>query len=694
MSAILSAIGLILFALGAFGLYSGLYSGENAAGELAARVREAISGAFPQPKTALVIAGAAAAALGIVLVFAGVIRARREKKSRAQISIRVLTVLAMLLAMTVILDRLPGLSIKTAGWKIGFSFVPPMLAAMLYGPLEAALVYGLSDLIGALLFPFGPYHPGFTAVAALMGFVMGVFLNKKPFAFARCGFEWKKLRFFPNHIIPVLVNALLLGLVVNTLWVSQLYGSKTYWGWFVYRLVEYAILVPVQLILIPALIKLCETLKKAGLAGRDRRDSGASAARLREISRNESILGLERVSELLSILGDPQEKLPVIHVAGTNGKGSFTAQLASVLKEAGHKIGTFTSPAIKGVTDSIRIDGEPVTDGGLASMLDHISQLCASMSEKPTEFEVLTAAAYEFFAETGCDMAIVECGLGGSGDATNVIKKPLLSVITNVQLDHTDRLGATTAEIAKKKSGIIKQGCPVLWGGDDPEASRVIEAAAQRLNAPMTRTDPGRLTVINEDINGTDIEFSGFGRLHLALLGAYQPENAANVLTAVEMLRSLGVSVSEEAVRRGLACAKWPARFELLRREPTVIFDGAHNPAGVALAAESIKRIFPGTKAVLLVGVMADKDHSKYPELLAPVCERAFCIKPSNPRSLPADALAAELNAGGVPAEGFDDLAAGAAAAYAYAEEKGLPLVAMGTLYMYSQVTEALNLSD
>ncbi|MBR3381886.1 MAG: folate family ECF transporter S component [Clostridia bacterium] len=690
MSAILSAIGLILFAIGAFGLYSGLYSGDNAAGELAARVREALSSAFAEPKTALVIAGAAAAVIGIVLVFAGAVRARREKKSRAQISIRVMTVLAMLLAMTVMLDRLPGLSIKTAGWKIGFSFVPPMLAAMLYGPPEAALVYGLSDLIGATLFPFGPYHPGFTVVAALMGFVMGLFLNKKPFAFVKGSFEWKKLRFFPNHLMPVLINAIALGLFVNTVWVSQLYGSKTYWGWFAYRLVEYAILVPVQLILIPALLKLCETLKKAGLAGRDRR-RGASDERLREISRSESILGLERVTELLSLMGRPQNAVPVVHVAGTNGKGSFTAMLASVLREAGLKVGSFTSPAITGVTDSIRINGEPVSDSELDAAFKRIADISSAMKERPTEFEVLTAAAYGIFSDEKCDIAIVECGLGGAGDATNVVDKPLLAVITNVQLDHTDRLGGTTAEIAAKKAGIIKRGRPVLWGGDDPEAEAVVKAAAARQGASVIKTDRTRLSVISESIDGTEIGFSGFGRLRLSLIGAYQPENAANVLTAVEALRKEGLDIPDAAVRAGLSETSWPARFELIRKDPPVIFDGAHNPAGVSLAAESIKRIFPGTKAVLLVGVMADKDHAKYPGLLAPVCDKAFCVKPSNPRSLAADALADELRSGGVEAEGFDELSEGVAAAYSYAKEKGLPLVAMGTLYMYGQVIAALD---
>lgn len=690
MSALLFIIGFLLFSLGAFGLYAGLYTGRNASGEFAQKVREALSQFVSDPKTALIIAGACFAVMGFALAIWGYVRSRREKKSRAGVSIHVLTVLAMLLAMTVMLDRFPGLSVKTPGWKIGFSFVPPMLAAMLYGPVEAAVVYALSDLFGALLFPFGPYHPGFTVVAAVMGFILGIFLNKRPFAFLKGGFEWKKIRFFPNQLVPVLVNALVLGLIVNTYWVSQLYGSKTYGGWFVYRLVEYAILVPVQLILIPVLLKLCETLKKAGLAKNARRGAGVSETRLHEISRRESILGLERVSELLRLMGDPQERVPVIHVAGTNGKGSFTAMLSSVLRAAGFKVGTFTSPAITGVTDSIRIGGECVTDAELAALLEGISRIAEPMSEKPTEFEVLTAAAYRFFADERCDLAIVECGLGGSGDATNVLKKPLMSVITNVQLDHTDRLGKTIAEIAAHKAGIIKKGCPVLFGGSSPEAETVIRIRAEELSAPLTLTDRRRLHVNGASLDGTYIAFDGMGEYRLSLIGAYQPENAANVLTAIEILRKNGFDIPEEAVKEGLASAVWHARFEIMRRDPAVIFDGAHNPDGVALAADTVRTLFKGKKAVLLMGVMADKDYKRYPALLLTLADKVFTVKPDNPRALDAGALAACFDSAGIDAEACPDMAAAVRSARSYAEEKGLPLVAMGTLYMYNEFKEAL----
>ena len=694
MSAFLFILGLLLFAGGSFGLYLGLYVGKNAKGEFisgagvfADKARTALSKYISDPKAVLVAVGACLAVIGAVLVVWGFIRYKREKKPRRRFDIHVLSVLAMLLAMMVMLDRFPGLSIKSPALNIGFAFLPPMLAAMLYGPVEAAIVYALGDLVGALLFPFGTYHPGFTVCAGIMGFIMGLFLNKRPFAFAGSQKEWKSIRFFPNMIVPVVVNCLVIGLFVNTVWISQLYGSKTYWGWFVSRLVEYAVLVPVQLILIPIMLRLCATLKKAGLA-QDKRS--VSQERLRAISRNESILGLERITELMRLMGDPQDKLRIVHVAGTNGKGSFTAMLSSILAEAGYKVGSFTSPAVSGATDSFRINCVRIREARLAELYSEIAPFTEKMKEKPTEFEVMTAAAFRLFEEEGCDIAVVECGLGGRGDSTNVIKSPLLSVITNVQLDHTGRLGATLAEIASQKAGIIKNGRPVLWGGEEGEALEVIRAEAQKHSAPLTCVDRSRLTVGESSIEGTEIEFSGFGALTLSLAGEYQPENAANVLTAVELLRSLGINADDAAVRRGLAMAEWPARFEPIMLNPTVVFDGAHNPDGVALAAKSIKRVFGGQKAVLLMSVMADKDYLRYPGLLKDCAEKVFTVAPDNPRALPAGSLAEAFNNGGVPAEASEVFAEGVEKAFVFAEKNSLPLIAMGTLYMYNDFKEAL----
>ncbi len=614
-----------------------------------------------------------------------------KKRSAGVFVLRSMIIMAMLTAMAVALDRVPGLSIKTPGWKIGFSFIPPMIAAMLLGPVQSAIVYGLADFIGAILFPFGPYHPGFTVCAALMGFIMGLFLNKRPLAVFGSEREWRSIGFFPNMIVPVIINCALIGLVVNTYWVSRLYGSKTYGGWFSYRLVEYAILIPVQLLLIPALLRLCTLLKKAGLGGTGR-SYGPSQKRLSEISRNESILGLERVNELLERLDSPQNNVKVVHVAGTNGKGSFTAMLASVLKAAGYKVGSFTSPALTGVTDSFRIDCEQVAEEVFDERLSEIEPYIKEMTEKPTEFEVMTAAAFEIFAQENCDIAIVECGLGGDLDATNTVKEPMLSVITNVQLDHCGLLGNTTKEIAAHKAGIIKKGCPVLFGGLDEAAAEVISEKAASLNAPLFRTAQNSVKVLKTDLNGVSFTYGDRGPYTLSLVGAYQPQNAANVLAAVDILNTRGLSISEEAVKKGLASVSWHARFEVISQEPTVIFDGAHNPEGVGLAAQSIAGCFPGKKAVLLMSVMKDKAYSEYPALLASVAEKVFTAAPQvTARALDPKELAACFRDGGIDAEAFEDMDGAIEAALRFAASRGLPLVAMGTLYMYGEFTERFN---
>lgn len=206
---------------------------------------------------------------------------KNKAKELGPRALRILILIAMLTAMTIALERTPGLSIKTPGWKICFGFVPPMIAGALLGPFAGAAVYGLGDLIGALLFPFGPYHPGFTITAALMGFMFGLFFKSAPFGDSLRSFKWNKIRAFPNVVVPVVVNALVLGLVVNTLWVSQLYGSKTYGGWFMYRLWEYVILVPVEFVLAPGVLKLCGLLGKTGIMKRinekTRRDEQTAA---------------------------------------------------------------------------------------------------------------------------------------------------------------------------------------------------------------------------------------------------------------------------------------------------------------------------------------------------------------------------------------------------------------------------------
>jgi dihydrofolate synthase/folylpolyglutamate synthase len=400
--------------------------------------------------------------------------------------------------------------------------------------------------------------------------------------------------------------------------------------------------------------------------------------------------GLSRIETLLGMLGDPQNAVPVIHVSGTNGKGSFSAMLSAVLSRAGFRTGSFSSPALTGATDSFRIDGGEITGEKFAEIILDIAPLWEKMNDKPTEFEVLTAAAYELFRRENCDIAIVECGLGGDEDSTNVISSPLLSVITNVSRDHCGILGNTTAEIASHKAGIIKSGRPVFFGGSDEAALEVISGRAKALGAPLYTPDSSKISLISDNrLTGT--EFTYCGRNYtLALLGSYQLRNALNVLSCVDILRVIGMDIPEKAVSVGLAEVRWHGRFELLSSDPVIIIDGAHNPDGVACAAQSIKQYFDGGPVLLLMGVMADKEYQFYPELLGGLAARVFTVRPDNPRSLDSAALAEVFSAKGIPAEAFTDLSEGVKCAVDTAKETGLPLVALGSLYMYRQFTQAL----
>ena len=414
-------------------------------------------------------------------------------------------------------------------------------------------------------------------------------------------------------------------------------------------------------------------------------------AYMKKAAERGSVLGLSRITELLRLMGDPQEKVKTVHISGTNGKGSFGAMLTSVLQNAGCKVGGFSSPAITKVTDSLRIDGCEISEQEFADIIGDIAPICESMDEKPTEFEVLTAAAFELFLRKGCDIALVECGMGGDLDSTNVIKAPVLSVITNVQKDHSAFLGDTIAEIATHKSGIIKKGRPVYFGGDSEEAYEIIADAAKKQGSELFLPDYSKFEWSDScfGIKGADFIYNG-EKLHIPLLGTYQLENAVNVISCVEILRHEGLNISCEAVRKGLAEVKWHGRFEVLSKKPLIIYDGAHNPDGIRCAADSIRRYFSNKKVALLIGVMADKEYGLYADMLGELAETAFAVKPANPRSLDSQKLADTLNAKGLHTEPFTVLADGVKAAYSYAMEHDVPLIILGSLYMYREVTDVL----
>ena len=396
--------------------------------------------------------------------------------------------------------------------------------------------------------------------------------------------------------------------------------------------------------------------------------------------------GLERIGELCERLGHPEKELKFIHVAGTNGKGSFCSMTESVLRAAGYRTGLYTSPYIREFNERMQVNGENISDAELAEITEYIRPIADAMDDKPTEFELITAVAFEYFRRQKCDVVVLEAGLGGRLDSTNIIDTPILSVITGIALDHTAILGDTVEKIAAEKAGIIKHGVPVIFGGEDDTAARVIKEKADEMGSEFIRVDYGKLKNIDASLDGTTFDYSFRTGLHINLLGLYQPRNAAVVLNAVNALNRSGFLIKESDVRKGLENAVWHARFEKVCADPLIIFDGAHNPQGISQAVRSIKHYFGGKKVCLLTGVLKDKDYTEISGMLATVAKCAFTLTPDSPRALASSEYAEVLKKAGVPAEPYDSIESAFLAAKAYATEQGLPLVCLGSLYVYASL--------
>ena len=400
--------------------------------------------------------------------------------------------------------------------------------------------------------------------------------------------------------------------------------------------------------------------------------------------------GLDRVKALCHALGDPQDSLKFIHVAGTNGKGSFCSMLDSVLRAEGYRVGLFTSPYILEFGERMRVDGKNIADEELCALVEEIKPIADAMEDKPTEFELITALAFLYFARKKCDYVVLECGLGGRLDATNIIKTPILSVITGIALDHTAILGDTPEKIAAEKAGIIKSGVPTLWCGADKDAEAVIAKKAADIGSDFMKIDRSTLSVKEMTLDGTIFDFGEHKDVKIPLLGSYQPLNACNVLTAIDALRKMGVPVGEDAIKRGMASVVWHARFEIINKDPLMIADGGHNPEGIDAAVDSIKTYFGAERIGIVTGVMADKDYNYMAGRMAECADTVFCLTPDNPRALKAEDYAKVFESLGVNAIPCESVATAVEKAAEWGRENRKAVVALGSLYMYGEVVGAL----
>ncbi|MCR4671643.1 MAG: bifunctional folylpolyglutamate synthase/dihydrofolate synthase [Lachnospiraceae bacterium] len=353
--------------------------------------------------------------------------------------------------------------------------------------------------------------------------------------------------------------------------------------------------------------------------------------------------GLERIRELLARLGDPQDHLRTVHVAGTNGKGSVCSYIAAGLEEAGFKTGIYTSPAVFSWCEKVRVCGEWIRRDEAAALITEISCAAEAMEDKPSSFEIETAMAFLYFCRKGCSFAVIETGMGGLLDATNVIKAPAVSVITNVAMDHTAYLGNTLAEIAANKGGIIKENCPCVFFRESGDAYRGLMEIAESKGSEPFPADMGLVSNIRTDAeSGQFFDYNGHNDYHIRMLGAAQVRNA---VLAIEALRVIGRScpeVDETAIRGGLSAALLHGRFDILSREPVVICDGAHNPAAARDLSETLAKLFPGRRIILVMGIFADKDHREVLRIMSGVSGIVITFTPENKRGLDAYSLAVE----------------------------------------------------
>lgn len=398
--------------------------------------------------------------------------------------------------------------------------------------------------------------------------------------------------------------------------------------------------------------------------------------------------GLDRTRALLAALGDPHKGLRFVHVAGTNGKGSTAAMLDSCLRCAGYRVGLFTSPYINRFNERIQVDGVPIPDGDLVRLVEQVRPAASAMADVPTEFELITALGMLYFAQERCDIVVLEVGLGGALDSTNVIDPPACAVITALGMDHVKELGPTLADIAAAKAGIIKPGSPVVSYGGAPEADRVIADAAAACGAPLTVADFARLTLRGAGLEGQTFDYDGLTGLTLPLLARYQPRNAVVAIEALRALRARGWQIPDSAIRQGLAQVRWPGRFELLRRDPPFLLDGSHNAHGMRATADSLRALFPGEKFVFLVSIMADKDADEMLRLLLPLAKGFVTVTAPSPRAIPASELAARIEGLGGRAEPAGGIPAAVARVWELAA--GGPAAALGTLYFSGEVREAV----
>lgn len=400
--------------------------------------------------------------------------------------------------------------------------------------------------------------------------------------------------------------------------------------------------------------------------------------------------GLENIAALLEELGNPQKDLRFIHIAGTNGKGSTAVFIERILRESGYRTGLYTSPYLIRFSEKIQINGKEITEDEILALTQEIYDAERRVQNKkglyPTVFERVTALALKYFHEKCCDIVVLETGLGGRLDATNIVANTEVAVITAIGLDHTDILGHTKEKIAAEKAGIIKENCDVVLYEQEIEIMQVISTVCQqkRVNLRIAEVSKGKMEHMTPQ--GQVFSFGKYENLRTGMLGIYQMHNAITALCAAECLQRKGWKIHEAAIRRGLEQARWMGRLEIQKESPPFLVDAAHNPQGVSVLAESLDSLFPNQKKRFVLGVLADKAYEEMLDLIVPQAEAFYVVTPRSTRALEGEKLAKILQARGFPAKSFDVISEAVAEAIQDAKKDDGVVCAFGSLYYIGEV--------
>ena len=412
---------------------------------------------------------------------------------------------------------------------------------------------------------------------------------------------------------------------------------------------------------------------------------------LDHVSKYGSVLGLDSIKSLLGELGNPQKDLKFIHIAGTNGKGSILAGLSGILQQAGYRTGRYCSPTVLGYMERFQVDGQWMAEDELAPFVSQVKEAAEKVEEKTdltvTVFEIETAIAFLYFREKQCDYVVLEAGMGGLLDATNVIDTTVLSIFASISMDHMSFLGNTLAQIAEKKAGIIKDGCKVVTAGQKPEAMQVIERISREHGAKCTIADASEAEVLKESCLGQTIRYMG-EEYEIPLAGVYQKENAVVALNALKVLDELGFPTAAEQKKEGLRTVNWNGRFTVICKKPLFVVDGAHNPAAADMMAASIEHYFKGKRIIYIMGVFADKDYRSVIQKTAHFADRILTIQtPDNIRALPAGELAKTVSEYNPNVQAMDTIKDAVEEAFSLAGEQDV-IIAFGSLSFIGEMTD------